>query len=225
MKHTLTAVWRMNLNELWFLPALQTGLWLVMETVMWFALRYDPETTTAAPVANAVALYCGGLACLVFAVLRFSTEYNFYLQYSLRRRDLLIAQLVCQLGHALAGQAVLLLLVLLSGPLHRSLYGAAGNPWGPIPWWAWLLTLALPLLLGLFAGGVILRFGKAGWLVLYLLFMGLCFSSGPAAHWLETNLTRLLPLLPLLPVLLPAAALLPAAFGVFWLLRTPVQTL
>lgn len=228
MKRTIAALWRYNRNELWYLPALTLGCWLLVETVTWFVVRYD-TTAHFFPAGTAAALYGSALFATVLHGIRLGAEYSFLLQFPFSRRAVLAAQLSLQLGYGLLGQLTAALLTVLGGPLHRALYGPAADPtpWLLTPWWAWPLTLVLPVLLALFGGGVLQRFGRYGGLVLYFLFMAVCMTTG---NWLHPLFRLGTALAEDAPALLAALAAVPAALllalaglGVHWLLRAAAQ--
>lgn len=218
MKKAIAALWRYNRNELWVLPALHAGCWLFVEVVAWLVVRYE-SLAQVWPVGAAAALYGGMLFATVLNGLRFAVEFDFLLRFSLSRRAALAAQLSLQLGQGLLGLATAALLTLAGGPLHRALYGAAADPWILTPWWAWPVALVLPVLLGLFGGGVNQRFGQKGALTLYFLFMGLCCTCG---SWLDVVIGRL-QASPRLLLAAAAAPVLAAALGVWWLLHASVR--
>lgn len=222
MKRTVAALWRYDRKELLAPAALTLGCWLLVEIVTCLVMRYD-TIAEVWPVGAAAALYGGALFCTVFNGLHFALEYDFLLQFPLSRRAAMAALLTFQLGQGLLSLAAAALLTMLETPLHRALYGATANAWMLTPWWAWPVMLVLPVLLAVFAGGVLARFRRRGGWALYLLFISLCISCSSWLDPLVTLLTDVPALLPALLAALTAALLLLAALGARWLLRTAVQ--
>lgn len=221
MNRTMLAVLRYTRPDLKW-AALGTALLGLFGEVLGVFVTVMGEPEAVSMLIVSILLGGGLLMNLICAILYLFTNFPLLLAFSATRRGLTAGLAVhCLLFTALqVGTAFLW--GTASTLVHSPLTGAAPDlPWQWIPWPVWPLLLLAPLLLGLFFGGMVQRFGRrAGW-VLYALFL---LSCGTTSSWLPA-LTDHLPASGYRPLMLGGTALMLALglLGVHFLQRARVE--
>lgn len=195
------------------------GFWLVGEYFGWVLPIWDKTVTRIPSFGLLTGLIGGAITMTVCAVSRFGFEFGWLLQFGVPRRRQVVSQLAVQLLHGAAVVAFALLLGLVSRPLERLWYGGRlelVSLWEKLPLWMVPVLVAVPPLLGLFAGGVFKRFGRVGGYVLYFSFILLCLSTENILHGADGLVDSGFGL----PLAVSAAVLLAvmAALGAHWLM-------
>lgn len=165
----------------------------------------------------------GGLAILLMAVMgavRFISEFPMLLQFPLTRRASVAGECAAVALHTLAVEA----LVFVMGRVIFVLYGQA-EAWpallAEVPWWLWAIPAPLAVVVGLFCGGVVARFGRRGGWVLYFCCLFPMWFASPIIEWFEQFTFTPAQLRAMGIAGIAALAALPL-LGLRWLLRAAV---
>ena len=224
MLRSIRAIIKGNSTDLISELGIGGGAMLLTALVVFIALTLAGAPTNA---ANAPAILWGvfaGIGCIVILIIgfvRMAAEFPMLLLFPLTRRAAVAGECVTIVLHALAVEAVIVLFC----PLAYLLCGqgaALPGVLAEVPWWAWPLPPLAAVLVALFGGGVIARFGRRGGWFLYFFFLVPCWFSGPILHWFEQCALTPAQLRALLCAGAAAVVLLPL-LGLRWLLRAAVR--
>ena len=227
MLRTVRAILKNNSTDLFTELGIGGGIMLLTSLVIVIALMLADDPRDAAQVPAIVWGVLAGIGCIVILIigfLRMTAEYPMLLLFPLTRRAAVAGECVTIVLHALVIEAV----IAVFGPLAFLLCGqisALPGLLAQVPRWGWCLCLLPPLaamLLALFGGGVIARFGRRGGWVLYFLFLVPCWLASPLIEWFEQVTFTPAQLRALLAAAVAAVVLLPL-LGLRWLLKAAVR--
>ncbi len=227
MLRTVRAILKNDSADLWTELGIGGGIALLTALVVVIALMLAGGPVAAANVPSIVWGVFAGIGCvviLVIGVLRMTAVFPMLLLFPVTRRAAVAGECATVVLHALAVEAI----IAVFGPFVFLLCGQVSVLPGllaRVPWWGWLLGPLPPLaavLLALFCGGVIARFGRRGGWFLYFFFLVPCWFASPIIDWFEQLALSPAQLRALLAAAAAAVVLLPLV-GLRWLLRAAVQ--
>jgi hypothetical protein len=206
-------------QDFWQGPAIVLAVYAVMQVIMLVIYAFShEETVLGLGLPTLFALACAALMNLLQAAGRFSNEFRMGLHMSATRRQMMLSGVVLSFANAVE-------MVLLAAGLQAlwtALFGAPGaeNILAAFPLWGWAAAIYVPVAMGILAGGILLRFGRIGFWVLYGCFMLFCF--GPQFLNTEAMEPSLTQLLAVLPTMLPVGAVACTVAGTVMLWRVPI---
>ena len=227
MLRTVRAILKNDSTDLFSELGIGGGLALLTALVVVIALTLADGPRDGAQFPAIVWGVFAGIGCiliLVIGVLRMTAMFPMLLLFPITRRAAVAGECASIVLHALAVEAVLAVF----GPLVFLLCGQVSALPGllaQVPWWGWLVWLLPPLaavLLALFCGGTIARFGRRGGWFLYFFFLIPCWFASPMIDWFEQLALAPAQLQALLAAAAAAVVVLPV-LGLRWLLRAAVQ--
>ena len=220
MKKMIGRVICWNLEDWRIYMAIPLCAAVLGQIILMIIMALDAEATTVPPVAAAFALYGTAFLVAILHVVYYVASMDIPLSMGVTRRVILLGQLLSMLCAGIILAAETYVLTWLTYGLNRLLYGAQCEPpFAVTPWWAYLLAILVPVLLGPALGGVLRRTGKVGGIVVYVLLCGTCFWGSGLEDLFTAQPELGVPAL----CAAGAAVLVLLVLGVRWILRTPAK--
>lgn len=187
MNRTMRAVLRYTQNDLKWLLIAATVIGLFGEGLGALACLFD-EPEDAGKIVMTVMLAIFFLISMILSIAYLSNQFPMFLSFSATRRGLTAGILL----HSLRLNLMLVALAFVWGTLdalvRRVLTGAYPLPWQWMPWPVWPAVLVLPLWIGLLLGGLLQRFGAAGFWCAYVVIL---LGASSCGQWLDAALRLL----------------------------------
>lgn len=224
MLRSIRAILKNNSVDLVSELGIGGGVMLLTALVVFIALMLAGGPTAAARIPAILWGVFAGIGCIMILIIgfvRMAAEFPMLLLFPLTRRAAVAGECVTIVLHALVIEAVIALFC----PLAYLVCGqgvALPGVLAEVPWWVWPLPPVAAVLLALFAGGVIARFGRRGGWTLYFLFLVPCWFASPIIDWFERFSFTPAQLRALGIVGIAALVALPL-LGLRWLLRAAVR--
>lgn len=224
MLRSIGAILKNNSADLLSELGIGGGIILLPALVVAVVLILTGEPTAIDRIPAILWGVFAGLGCIVILIIgfvRMASEFPMLLLFPLTRRAAVAGECATIVLHSLTVEAVIALfcpLAYLACGQGSALPGVLAE----VPWWVWPLPPLAAVLVALFGGGVIARFGRRGGWFLYFFFLVPCWFATPIMEWFEQLVLTPAQLRALGIVGIAALAALPL-LGLRWLLRAPVR--